>query len=251
MHVQTADDYDQMSEVAAHIVADQIREKPNSVIGFATGGTPVGMYDRLIEAHEEQGLDFSKLVSFNLDEYLGLGPDHPQSYHFYMQEKLFDEVNIRPGHIYIPDGLTDDIEQHCNWYESRIDAHGGIDLQILGIGGNGHIGFNEPGSSLASRTRPMTLTQKTIDDNARFFDDEENIPRRAITMGIGTIMDADRIVLLASGENKADAIKETIEGPVTSMVPASVLQMHPNVQVVIDEDAASALDYWHHDGIAE
>jgi glucosamine-6-phosphate deaminase len=251
MQVQTVDTYERLSDRAAEIVSAQIRGKPNSVIGFATGGTPGGLYKRLIREHRERGLDFSKIVSFNLDEYIGLGPDHSQSYHSYMWDHLFEHVNVNPSRMYIPDGLADDMEQYCRWYERRIDEYGGIDLQILGIGANGHIGFNEPGASLASRTHITKLAQKTIEDNARFFTDEEDIPRRAITMGIGTIMDADKIILLASGKNKADAIRATLEGPVTAMVPASVLQMHPEVTVLLDTEAAGALEYNHHDGIAE
>lgn len=251
MLVEVVDDYEAMSARAADIVSSHIRQQPDSVVGFATGGTPVGLYERLIDEHRNRGLDFSKITAFNLDEYIGLAPDHSQSYHYYMWDKLFDHVNVDPSKIHIPDGLADNIEAYCDWYEKRIEESGGIDLQILGIGGNGHIGFNEPGSSLNSRTRIKTLAEKTIRDNARFFDSEEDIPRHAVTMGIGTIMEADKVLLLASGENKSGAIRDAIEGPLTAMVPATVLQMHRQAHIVIDEEASSGLDYHHHDGIAE
>lgn len=251
MLVEGVSDYDAMSDRAAEIVTTQIRRKPDSVIGFATGGTPKGLYDRLIRNHRERGLDFSKVTTFNLDEYVGLPPEHEQSYHRYMWRNLFDHVNVDPRNVYIPHGMADDIDYFCEWYEEQIEEADGIDLQILGIGANGHIAFNEPGSSLGSRTRIKTLTQKTIEDNARFFETEEEIPRHAITMGIGTVMEADQIVLIASGERKADAVKSTLEGPVTAMVPATIVQMHEEAHVIIDEGAASRLDYKHHHGIAE
>lgn len=251
MLVEVVDDYETLSDRAAEIVAEQIREKPDSVLGFATGSTPKGLYRRLIEAHETRGLDFSKLTTFNLDEYVELPPEHEQSYSHYMWSNLFDHVNVTPSQVHIPHGMADDIDQHCQWYERRIEEAGGIDLQILGIGANGHIAFNEPGSSLGSRTRIKTLTSKTIEDNARYFEDPDMVPEYAITMGIGTIMEAEKILLLASGERKAQAMKDTLEGYITAMVPASMIQMHRFTHVVIDEDAASKLDYRHHHGIVE
>lgn len=251
MLVEVLDDYETLSDRAAEVVIKQIRKKPDSVIGFATGGTPKGLYQRLIEAHETRGLDFSKLTTFNLDEYVGLPPEHDQSYAHYMWENLFDHVNVTPGQVHIPHGMANDIEEHCRWYERRIQEAGGIDLQILGIGANGHIAFNEPGSSLGSRTRIKTLTQKTVEDNARYFEDSEMVPEYAITMGVGTIMEAREVLLLASGERKASAMKDTLEGHITAMVPASMVQMHRFAHILIDEGAASALDYRHHHGIAE
>jgi glucosamine-6-phosphate deaminase len=232
-------DYQEVSEEAARLVADRLLKKPNFVLGLATGSTPLGLYNELIRLHQYEGLDFSKVTSFNLDEYLGLPPSHDQSYHYFMRTSLFDHVNIDARNVYIPDGMTHDVEEFCDWYEAQIELAGGIDLQVLGIGANGHIAFNEPGSSLGSRTRIKTLTDRTVRDNARFFSTMEEVPRYAL--GVGTIMDARELVLLATGEGKADAIKAAVEGPVTAMVPASIIQMHRRAYVVIDEAAASKL----------
>ena len=251
MLVEVFPDYEAISDRAAEIVTNQIRKKPDSAIGFATGSTPLGLYQRLIRNHKEHGLDFSKVTTFNLDEYVGLSPDHDQSYHYFMWTNLFSHVNVDPSCVHIPQGMADDIDGFCAWYEQKIEQVGGIDLQILGIGGNGHIAFNEPGSSLGSRTRIKTLTEKTITDNARFFDDPEQVPRYAITMGIGTIMDAKNLLLLGSGEGKANAIKTTLEGPITAMVPATIVQLHQHAHILIDEAAASSLEYYHHHGIIE
>ncbi|MFB6230145.1 MAG: glucosamine-6-phosphate deaminase [Salinibacter sp.] len=251
MLVEVVDDYEAMSDRATEVVTEQIRKKPDSVIGFATGGTPKGLYNRLIDAHENRGLDFSKVTTFNLDEYVGLPPEHEQSYAHYMWSNLFDHVNVNPGRVHIPQGMANDIDEHCQWYERRIEEAGGIDLQILGIGANGHIAFNEPGSSLGSRTRIKTLTTKTVEDNARFFDDPEMVPEYAITMGVGTIMEAKTVLLLASGERKAQAMKKALEEPLTAMVPASMVQMHRSAHVIVDDEAASQFDYRHHHGIAE
>ncbi len=251
MLVEVVDDYAAMSERAAEIVTLQIRRKPDSVIGFATGSTPLGLYKRLIENYRERGLDFSKVTTFNLDEYVGLSPKHEQSYHYFMWENLFEHLNVDPAKVHIPQGMADDIDDFCAWYERRIERAGGIDLQILGIGANGHLAFNEPGSSLGSRTRIKTLTEKTVEDNARFFDDPAQVPRYAITMGIGTIMEARKLLLVASGTGKADAIKATLEGPVTAMVPATIVQLHRQAHVIIDQAAASKLAYRHHHGIIE
>jgi glucosamine-6-phosphate deaminase len=192
-------------------------------------------------------LDLSHVTTFNLDEYVGLPVTHPQSYHYFMHENFFKHVNIPPQNIHIPSGTTTNYRAFCEWYEQRIRECGGIDLQILGIGSDGHIGFNEPGSSLSSRTRLKTLARSTIDDNARFFDNRKDVPIYAITMGVGTILDARRIILLASGKNKAAAIAAAVEGPVTSMVSASALQMHPSAKVFLDDPAAGDLkmrDYY-------
>ncbi len=234
--------YEEMSVEGAKIVAALIRKKPDAVIGFATGSTPLGMYKELIRLYKEEGLDFSKLTTFNLDEYVGLRPEHPESYHYFMWENLFKHVNVNPSKVYVPMGMADDIDAFCEWYEEKIEEAGGIDLQILGIGGNGHIAFNEPGSSLGSRTRIKTLTEKTRKDNARFFDNDiSQVPKYAITMGIGTIMDARELLMLANGPNKADAIKITVEGPITAMVPATIVQMHRKATIIVDKDAGSKL----------
>jgi glucosamine-6-phosphate deaminase len=231
------------TDIAARMIARLLRERPDAVLGLATGSTPLGLYQVLIG----MGLDWSRVRTFNLDEYIGLPREHPQSYHSFMWENLFRHVNIRPENIRIPDGNTEDIPGFCAAYEAEIREVGGIDLQVLGIGTDGHIGFNEPTSSLASRTRIKTLAPQTRKDNARFFGSEENVPHHVITMGIGTIMEARQNVLLAFGLVKARAIAEAVEGPVTALNPASVLQMHPVVKVCLDEAAASELtraDYY-------
>lgn len=235
------------AQAAAGIVAETLRKNPAAVLGLATGSSPLPLYRELIRRHREGGLDFSQLTTFNLDEYLGLGPDHRCSYHAFMRENLFDHLNIAPTRIHIPDGLTQDIEAFCQSYDEAIRAAGGIDLQILGIGKNGHIGFNEPTSSLASRTRIKTLSEQTIRDNARFFGAEEKVPRHVITMGVGTILESRRCILLAFGASKAKAVADMVEGPVTAMLPASALQLHPRAHVILDEPAASLLtrrDYY-------
>jgi glucosamine-6-phosphate deaminase len=234
-------DYDEISKEAALIVADRLRKKPNLVLGLATGSTPLGLYRELIRMHIEDGLDFSKVTTFNLDEYVGLRPTHEQSYNYFMWKNLFDHLNIPEHSIHIPDGMANDIDGSCQWYEEEMRRMGGIDLQILGIGANGHIAFNEPGSSLGSRTRVKTLTEKTRRDNARFFTAFDHVPKYALTMGIGTIMDAKEQILLASGSSKADAIKAAVEGPITAQCPASVIQLHRVTFVIVDNDAASKL----------
>jgi len=226
------------ADVAARLIAKLLCDKPDAVLGLATGSTPLPLYQRLIEMN----LDWDLVTTFNLDEYIGLPREHPQSYHSFMWENLFRHVNIRPENVHIPDGNAADIPAHCAEYERRIGNAGGIDLQVLGIGSDGHIGFNEPTSSLASRTRIKTLTERTCRDNARFFGNESEVPKHVITMGIGTIMEARTNLLLAFGENKAKAIAEAVEGPVTSINPASALQMHPQAKVCIDGPAAGQLE---------
>jgi len=233
--------YDELSEKAAKIIADAIRNKPNLVLGLATGGTPVGCYRELVRMHKEEKLDFSRVVTFNLDEYIGLPPTHPQSYRYFMNENLFNHVNIRMENTHIPDGMTDDPQKTCEEFEKAIETAGGIDLQLLGIGTNGHIAFNEPGSPFNSRTRVVEISEQTRKDNARFFQSIDEVPRQAISMGIGTIMEARKIVLLASGARKADAVAKSVKGPITEEVPASILQKHPNCTFILDEAAASKL----------
>jgi glucosamine-6-phosphate deaminase len=224
--------------IAAKVIAKLIREKPNAILGLATGSTPLPLYRALIE----MDLDWSKVVTFNLDEYIGIPREHAQSYHTFMWENLFQHVNIREENVHIPDGNAADIPLFCKEYEESIRLAGGIDIQVLGIGTDGHIGFNEPTSSLASRTRIKSLTKQTSEDNARFFGSEEEVPKHVITMGIGTIMEARQNILLAFGANKATAIAGAVEGPITSVNPASILQMHPVVKVCIDEAAAGELE---------
>lgn len=241
MEVIICKKYEQMSLAAAHAVADVMNAKPNAVIGMATGSTPLGVYVELVKMHEKGELDFSQVTTFNLDEYVGLPVNHPQSYHRFMHDNFFRHVNIPPQNIHIPSGTTSNYRAFCNWYERRIRECGGIDVQILGIGSDGHIAFNEPASSLVSRTRLKTLAKPTIDDNARFFNSRDEVPVYAITMGVGTIMESRKILLLANGEKKADAIAAAVEGPVTSMITASALQMHGDATVYVDEPAASKL----------
>lgn len=241
MLVTIRKDYEAVSLEAARIVADRLLQKPDLVLGLATGSTPLGLYRELIRMHIEEGLDFSKVTTFNLDEYIGLPPSHDQSYHYFMHQSLFDHINVDPRNIYIPDGMTHDVEAFCMWYEAQMERVGGIDLQILGIGSNGHIAFNEPGSSLGSRTRIKTLKERTVRDNARFFSSIEEVPRYAITMGVGTIMDAKELILLATGSNKGDAVKAAVEGPISASVPASIIQMHRRALAIVDEAAAAKL----------
>ncbi|RLF99699.1 MAG: glucosamine-6-phosphate deaminase [Thaumarchaeota archaeon] len=241
MRVIITRDYDEMSKLAAKMIADAIRSKPNLVLGLATGETPIGCYRELVRMHKEEGLDFSQVVTFNLDEYLGLPPSHEQSYHHFMYVNLFNHINIKKENIHIPNGVAENVEEHCREYERMIKEAGGIDLQLLGIGRNGHIGFNEPGSPFDSRTRVVKLAEMTRRDNARFFKSIDEVPTHAITMGLATIMEAKKIILIASGKNKADAIAKSVEGPKTTAVPASILQDHPDCTFIIDKDAASKL----------
>ena len=247
MEVIITPDPEAAAERAARIVSQLIAEKPDAVLGLATGSTPLPLYRKLAELHRAGRLDFSRVTTFNLDEYLGLAPEHPCSYHSFMREHFFDHVNVAKDRFHIPDGLTENVPEFCRSYDEAIRVAGGIDLQVLGIGKNGHIGFNEPSSSLASRTRIKTLSEQTIRDNARFFGSDERVPRHVITMGVGTILESRRCILMAFGESKAQAVARMVEGPLTAMVPASALQWHPKVHVFVDEAAASLLsrsDYY-------
>ncbi len=237
------------SEMAARIVARLVRDDRRAVLGLATGKTPLRLYAELARMHRDEDLDFSRVTTFNLDEYVGLPPEHPSSYHSFMTEHLFRHINIGPARVHVPDGMADDIPACCSRYERYIRESEGIDLQILGIGRQGHIGFNEPSSSLASRTRIKTLTETTRSDSVEEFGGVEHVPRHVITMGIGTIMDSGMCLLLAFGKEKATAVAQTVEGPVSAMVPASALQMHEHCTVLVDEEAASELrlaDYYRH-----
>ncbi len=241
MEITIASSYEEMSVISARIIAREIKRKHDLVLGLATGDTPIGTYQELVKIFQSEGLDFSKVTAFNLDEYLGLPPLHKNSYNHFMWDTLFKHINITPSNVFVPQGHTEDPEEFCSWYEAQIKRAGGIDLQILGIGGDGHIAFNEPGSSFASRTRVKALYEQTIIDNSRFFDKREDVPRFAITMGIGTILEARKILLIANGKKKADVVAQFIEGPVTSQITASALQLHSYVNVVLDQDAASGL----------
>jgi glucosamine-6-phosphate deaminase len=241
-------DFVELSRKAARIIASAVKGNPSLKLGLATGSTTVGMYRELVSLYCEESLDFSELTTFNLDEYLGLPPDHPQSFHYFMRENFFRHVNVDPTKIHIPDGtITGNYNEYCSSYEHQISAAGGIDLQVLGIGRNGHIGFNEPASSLASRTRLKVLSRETIEDSRKSFAPGEGVPQYAITMGIQTILDTRRILILATGESKAGAVAHAIEGPISASVTASCLQLHPDVTFIIDEQAASQLkqqDYY-------
>jgi glucosamine-6-phosphate deaminase len=240
MKIIKADNYQNMSRKAANIISAQIILFPESILGLATGSTPLGVYRQLIEWYQKGDVDFLKIVSVNLDEYCGLSPEHPQSYHYYMQENFFNHINILPQNINIPNGLADDIEAECVRYDDLIAKLGGIDLQLLGLGHSGHIGFNEPAPSFDAMTHKIALTQQTINANARFFRSKNEVPKYAVTMGIRAIMQAEKILLMVSGKDKAEILKKTLFGPVTPNIPASILQLHPNVTVVADQEALSS-----------
>ena len=241
MKIYAAKDYNDMSRKAANIISAQILLKPDAVLGLATGSTPVGAYRQLIEKHEAGDLDFSRIHSVNLDEYKGLSGDHDQSYRYFMNHNLFDHVNIDKANTNVPNGLAEDPEAECKRYNHVIDEEAGIDLQLLGIGNNGHIGFNEPCDVFEKGTHVVTLTEETRQSNARFFTSIDEVPTHALTMGVGNIMSAKKVLLLASGEGKAKALYESCFGPVTPQVPASVLQLHSDVVVIADEAALSLI----------
>lgn len=226
-----------MSQAAARVIARQVLSKPDSVLGLPTGETPIGMYETLVHMYDQGLIDFSRIVTFNLDEYYTLSPDHPNRYHRYMYEKLFMHVNVPEGNIHIPDGGVQDGEAECRRYDEELVRYGRINLQVLGIGTNGHIGFNEPGTAWGLTTHVSDLSPETREWEARSFAEDEPVPRRAITMGIKTIMNAEQIMLLASGEEKAKAVAAALFGPITPQVPASVLQLHPQLTVALDKAA--------------
>ncbi|TWU40442.1 glucosamine-6-phosphate deaminase [Novipirellula artificiosorum] len=234
-------DADAASRKVADLITEAITAKPAIVLGLATGATPIQTYEHLVAGFRNGRVDFRHATSFNLDEYIGLEAKHPQSYRYYMQQHLFDHVNFSPMRTYVPDGCADDPVAHASAYDQEIGRVGGIDLQLLGIGRNGHIGFNEPGSPAASRTRVVDLAEVTIKNNARYFDSPDQVPKKAITMGIGTIFEAKQIVMLATGASKAKVIRQSLLDPPTESVPASLLQLHSSVTFVLDEAAASEL----------
>ena len=231
----------EVGKAAGMIVASEILKKPDCILGLATGSTPIPTYQEMIRMNKEGILDFSKVRSFNLDEYIGLSPEHVCSYRRFMNEQLFDHINIDKANTHVPCGIGADHEADAKAYDAAVEAAGGIDLQILGIGHDGHIGFNEPGDEFVSGTNIVTLTDMTIDANTRFFEKREDVPRQAITLGNRNIMAAKHIILLATGKGKARAIAQAIKGNITPKMPASLLQVHPNVQFLLDEDAASEL----------
>ena len=239
MRIYRAKDYDDMSRKAANIISAQVILKPDCVLGLATGSTPIGAYKQLVEWYNKGDLDFSEVTTVNLDEYKGLPRDNDQSYYYFMRENLFKHVNIPEGRSFLPDGTEPDSEKACSRYNEIIHQVGGIDLQLLGLGQNGHIGFNEPDDHFSLETHCVDLTPRTIEANKRFFEKKEDVPRQAYTMGIKTIMQAKRVLLVASGKEKAQALRDAVYGPVTPALPASILQYHKNVYIVADEAALS------------
>lgn len=241
MEVIIQSDAQAASVVAARMISHLLREKPTAVLGLAAGQTPIPLYAELVRKYREGHIDFSRVTTFNLDEFVGLPPNHPSSYRSFMFKHLFDHVNIPRENIHIPDGLATDMPEHCRQYEAAIQKAGGLDLQVLGVGVEGHIGFNEPTSSLTSRMRTKTLTPRTRRDFSSQFGGEDRVPRYIVTLGLGSVMEARKCMLLAFGKRKAQAIARTIEGPLTAMMPASILQMHPVAKIFLDAPAASLL----------
>ena len=239
--IKTAD-YNEMSRKAANLIGAQVIMKPDCILGLATGSSPIGTYKELIKRCEEGDLDFSQVQSVNLDEYKGLSRDNDQSYYYFMNHNLFDHINIDKANTHVPNGMESDAEKECANYEELIKSLGGIDLQLLGLGHNGHIGFNEPAEEFDKVTHCVDLQESTIEANKRFFASVDDVPRQAYTMGIGTIMSAKKIVVAVSGEDKADIVKRAFSGPVTPSVPASILQMHPDVTVICDAAAYSKVE---------
>ena len=243
MNIIKAKDYKDMSRKAANIISAQIIMKPDCVLGLATGSTPLGAYAQLIDWYPKGDLDFSRVSSVNLDEYRGLPKENDQSYHYFMQHNFFEHINIRPDHTFVPDGMEADSEKACLAHEEVIRTLGGVNLQLLGLGNNGHIGFNEPGAAFEKETHLVDLTESTSQANSRFFEKPEDVPTQAYTMGIKTIMQAKKILVVVNGIGKADIVAKAFWGPVTPQVPASILQMHPDVTLVADEEALSASPY--------
>lgn len=239
MRIYKTKDYDEMSRVAANIISAQVILKPESILGLATGSSPIGVYDQLVEWYKKGDLDFSRVTTVNLDEYKGLPKENEQSYYYFMHEYLFDKVNINVENTYLPDGMNMDSEAEAARYEEVLASVGQVDLQLLGMGHNGHIGFNEPGDVFAKATHCVDLKESTIEANKRFFESADDVPRQAYSMGIGTILKSKKLLVVVSGEGKAEALKNSICGPVTPQVPGSILQFHPDVTIVADETALS------------
>ena len=241
MKIYKAKDYKDMSRKAANIISAQVIMKPNCVLGLATGSTPIGTYDQLVEWYSKGDLDFSEVTTVNLDEYKGLPRTNDQSYYYFMHQHLFDRVNIDPERTNVPNGMESDAEKECGRYEELIRSLGGVDLQLLGLGHNGHIGFNEPGEAFEKETHCVDLTESTIEANKRFFASADDVPKQAYTMGIKTIMQAKKILIVVNGENKADIVERAFFGPITPEVPASILQLHNDVTLVGDEAALAKI----------
>lgn len=242
MRLMVVENYEMLSRVAAEEFATVIKNKPNAILGLATGGSPIGMYKELIKKYNNKELDFSQVTTVNLDEYVGINSEHEQSYRYFMNENLFKHINIDINNTFVPNGLAKDLNMECKLYDRKIEELGGIDIQLLGVGNNGHIAFNEPDEELSAGTHVISLTENTVKANARFFNSIDEVPRKAITMGVGGIMKAKRIILIANGEGKADAIKGLFSGKITTENPASMLQMHRDVTVIVDEEAAKLIN---------
>ena len=236
MNYIEVESYEELSRKAAAIIAAQVISKPESVLGLATGSSPLGTYDCLVKAYENKDLDFSKVTSVNLDEYVGLTGDNDQSYRYFMDTNLFSKINIRKECTFVPNGCADDVEKECSDYDARIESLGGIDIQLLGIGLDGHIGFNEPDEVFIKETHLVDLDPSTIEANARFFDSADDVPRKAVTMGMGGIMNAKKVLLIANGKNKEEIIKKAFFGAITPEIPASILQLHPDVTVIYSKN---------------
>lgn len=241
MKIIVTETYEEMSREGAKLFAKTIQDKPACVLGLATGDTPIGLYQCLIEEYKKGALDFSAVRSVNLDEYYPLAPEHDQSYRYFMNHQLFDHVNIDKANTLVPDGLTEDVEGFCKAYEAKIDDLGGVDIQVLGIGRNGHVGFNEPGEELIPDTHLTDLTAGTIEANSRFFASVNDVPKQALTMGMGSIFKARKIVVMASGKAKAEAVRAMLSGKITTQCPASLLALHTDVTLICDKDAYSLM----------
>lgn len=241
MRIIITKNYEELSKVAANEMAETIKNNPKAILGLATGGSPIGMYKELIRMNKEGEIDFSTITTVNLDEYIGLSGEHTQSYRYFMNDNLFNHINIDKKNTYVPNGLAENVEEECKNYDAKIADLGGTDVQLLGIGNNGHIAFNEPDQELVAGTHLTGLTEDTIKANARFFDSIDEVPKTALTMGLGGIMKSKKIIVIASGEGKAEAVKAMVNGKISTNMPASMLQMHRDVVVIIDEAAAKLL----------
>lgn len=241
MRIIVCENYEEVSKKAAQMILSQVTLKPNSVLGLATGSTPIGMYENLVKLNKNGDIDFSEVRTFNLDEYYKLPKESDQSYHYFMYKNLFDHININPENIHIPNGMTADVDAECERYDKLIKEAGGVDIQVLGIGNNAHIGFNEPRINFEKGTHLVELEESTIEANSRFFDNIEDVPKKAITMGVGSIFKSKKIMLIATGENKAEAIYNTVYGKVVPEVPASILQFHSDIVLILDKKAAKLL----------
>ena len=241
MRIIVCENYEEVSKKAAQMILSQVTLKPNSVLGLATGSTPIGMYENLVKLNKNGDIDFSEVRTFNLDEYYKLPKESDQSYHYFMYKNLFDHININPENIHIPNGMTADVDAECERYDKLIKEAGGVDIQVLGIGNNAHIGFNEPTINFEKGTHLVELEESTIEANSRFFDNIEDVPKKAITLGVGSIFKSKKIMLIATGENKAEAIYNTVYGKVVPEVPASILQFHSDIVLILDKKAAKLL----------